>query len=80
MSYDWDHQRQYTIDEIIEFSGLEACSFLVEICVDMELHRNAFALDVYNVIITNPNNYHKLKDAAIHSMNNDGWVGKAGSG
>ena len=78
MSYDWDHQRQYTIDEIIEFSGLEACSFLVKICVDMKVHRNASALDVYNVIITNPSEYPSLTNAAIDSMNNDGFVGHAG--
>ena len=86
MSYDWDHQRVYSINEIIKISreedsvGRNRSLFesLARICIDMKLHGNASALNVYYNIIYNPSEYPELKEAAIHSMNNDGRVGAAG--
>ena len=81
MGYDdWDHQRQYNINEIIEIRNYNLFDILVEMCVDMELHGNASAAEVYNNIINNPSNYPSLTDAAIYSMNIDGWVGATGFG
>ena len=92
MSNDWNHQYQYnivntTINEIIESSREEASDRRYEplfnvtlgrICVDMKVHDNASALDVYNNIINNPSEYPTLTDAAIDSMNDDGSIGSAG--
>ena len=86
MSYE---QREYTINEIIEISREEASSgrnqrlfytIFMKMCIDMKLHDNASALDVYNNIINNPIKYPSLRDAAIHCMKNDRLVGRAGSG
>ena len=84
--YDWDHQHDYSINEIIEISCQEASDDrnillfdrLAEICVDMKLYGNASALDVYETIINNPSDYQSLTDAAIHCMRDDGYVGAAG--
>ena len=73
---DWDHQRQCTINGIIEISSEEASynrSFrlfgtLAAMCINMKGHVNASATEVYNNIMNNPSKYPKLKDAAIHSM------------
>ena len=56
---DWDHQRQYTINNIIEISRKEASLkrnrrlfffTLAEMSVDMQVYDNASALAVYNDI------------------------------
>ena len=78
MSDNRDHQ--YTIIDFIRISsegGSNLFDSLARMCADMKLHGNASALNVYNAIINNPSEYPTLKDAAIHSMNNDGLVGRA---
>ena len=72
----------YTINEIIKISREEASKnrneelfyTMAAMCVDMTL-QNASSAAGYDNIIKNHSEYPTLKDAAIHSMKNDGWVG-----
>ena len=86
MSYDWDHQREYAIENILAISSEQASesrnarlfTTLGQMCADMKVYSNVSAEHVYHDIITNRDNYTSLIGATMDSMKTDGWIGALG--